>query len=250
MSRDALRAGRLKRALGGVTVRVYPRLGSTSARAEELLERGRLRPPFAVVASVQTAGRGRGVNRWWSDGGSLCVTFALPARQGLPPAEVPLRAALAVVDAVAPHVPPGCLRVKWPNDVLAGGRKIAGIICGRMRGADVIGIGLNVSTGLRKAPRDVAKRATSIAAQGGRAPARAEALASLWHALREAMAAEDWRTRYAGLHVLDGARVRVARGDGETGGVCRGVDAQGRLLVSSGGAIRALTEGTVVEWGN
>jgi BirA family biotin operon repressor/biotin-[acetyl-CoA-carboxylase] ligase len=238
-------------------VRVYPRLRSTNLRAAELLERDELRPPAAVVASLQTAGRGRGANAWWSDAGSLTVTFVFPASADRPPQELPLRAGLAVLSVAARHVGPERLRVKWPNDVLAGGRKLAGILCQRVGNADLVGDGLNVSTDLATAPPEVRRRAISLAELTAKPPTRADAFVQLALALREAWEVPPGTSGHASapgpgwieelnrVHALTGQIVAIDTGDRIVRGPCRGIDRQGRLLVETPEGVQAIASGQV-----
>jgi BirA family biotin operon repressor/biotin-[acetyl-CoA-carboxylase] ligase len=122
-----------------------------------------------LVADRQTAGRGR-LGRIWSDGsgnfmGSTCVgvTAGDP-----PPASLALVAGLAVVAAVSAHIPPpGRAMLKWPNDVLINGIKLAGILLERVGDSVVVGIGVN----LAQAP-DVPGRQTMALTRSGPPPDR------------------------------------------------------------------------------
>src|SRR5205085_5318376 len=114
-------------------------------------------------------GRGRGANTWWSDAGTLTATFALPAQPAHPPQELPLRVGVATRRALSRWIDHGRLQIKWPNDVLADGRKLAGVLCEHMHDADVVGIGVNVNTDLRRAPDEVRQRAVSMRDLIGRA---------------------------------------------------------------------------------
>jgi BirA family transcriptional regulator, biotin operon repressor / biotin---[acetyl-CoA-carboxylase] ligase len=124
------------------------------------------------VADAQTRGRGRLGRVWHSPAGeNLYASFVL--RPALPLGVVPavtLAAGLAVVDAIEPALPRVSLGLKWPNDVLAGGRKIAGILCESqitdgVLGWLVVGVGINVKT--REFPGELSDVATSIALSGG-----------------------------------------------------------------------------------
>ncbi len=87
-----------------------------------------------------------------------------------------LRVGLAVVralDSVAPEV--GTL-IKWPNDILAGGQKLGGILCERVRGAVLVGVGVNLNQTRRELPAGLAPPATSLLLQTGRSACRAQAL--------------------------------------------------------------------------
>ncbi|HYN63678.1 MAG TPA: biotin--[acetyl-CoA-carboxylase] ligase, partial [Candidatus Limnocylindrales bacterium] len=160
----------------GRTVEYHAQIGSTNDRA-----RAALHEPggegLAVVADLQTAGRGRRGRSWASPAGvNLMVSVGLrprvePAAAGL----LGIVSALAVRDACAAQVPGVELRVKWPNDVVAAdGRKVAGLLVetsledGRMADA-VIGAGINVNWRRAEMPAGVAVRATSLLELGGAA---------------------------------------------------------------------------------
>ena len=249
MRPDPLRGDWLRRAVAPAQLRLFARLGSTNATAVRLLEARRLAPPAIVAASQQTAGRGQRANRWWSDAGTVCATFVLPTAPDRPPGHVPLCAGLAVAAVAERHLGGGEVRVKWPNDVLVGRRKLAGILCQRLAGADVIGIGLNVRTSFARAPAEVRRRATSLAREGAVAPRRDEVIAELWHALAAALADAGWRERFHALHALQGRDVRIECDGSIRAGRCDGIDAEGRLLLEEPGAPRiALTAGIVLDY--
>ena len=246
---DPLRGAWLRRRLAPARVCLYARLGSTNVTAQHLLEQGALQAPAVVLAARQTAGRGQRTNRWWSDAGSLCVTFLRPAAGALPIGQIPLRAGLAVAEVAAQYLPGRRVDVKWPNDILVEGRKLAGLLCARLCGTDLIGIGLNVHTDFAPAPDEVRARATSLWRDAGSAPRRDELAAALWLALAQVLTVENWFERYTERHVLHGRRVQL---DGEGGGrrgTCRGIDREGRLLIESAdGEVAALTTGHVLDF--
>ncbi len=219
---------------------------------------GRLYAPAVVLTPRQTAGRGRGGNKWSSDAGTLTVTFALPPDAGHQPHHLSLVAGLAVRDAAQELVGPGeVVMLKWPNDVYAGegGRlKLAGLLCERMEGIDIVGIGLNVRTDLSRLPREVRERATSLEVLGSNATPT-DALIAVARHLRGAT--EDRQPlsavlrRYDAHHALVGRRVRVRTGEGAedvTNGTCRGLDAQGRLVVANPAGIHRVISGQVESW--
>src|SRR4030095_15411074 len=98
--------------------------------------------PAMVLTISQTAGRGRAGNRWFSDSGSITVTYALPVEENLLPHQLPLVAGLAVRNACTELTGNRDIQLKWPNDVIHGGRKLAGLLCERISGVDLVGIGL------------------------------------------------------------------------------------------------------------
>lgn len=120
---------------------------STSTHAARLLKAGR-KPPFAVIARKQTEGRGRRGATWESPAGNLYMTVALPA-EAAASSSLPLKAATLVARFLADEFH---LRVtlKWPNDVLFSGQKLAGLLLegsamGERTGDVLVGIGINLA---------------------------------------------------------------------------------------------------------
>lgn len=206
---------------------------STNERARELALRAAPHGTL-VTAAQQTAGRGRQGRSWVAPQG-LALLCSLVLRDA--PRLLPLAAGVAVADVVGPEA-----RVKWPNDVLLKGRKVAGILVeGRpQEGWAVLGIGLNVALRAEDFPAELRERATTL----GLAPEALEpTLERLLHALERWIYASDgevleaFRTRDA---LLDHP-VRWAGGEGRGAGI----DDDGRLVVASGDATVALEAGEV-----
>lgn len=153
----------------GFRLRHYDSVGSTNDEAKTLA-RGGAPSGTLVWAGQQTAGRGRRGRTWLSPAGNLYLS--LVERPEEPPAraaQLGFVAALGLGDALAALAGPAPqLRYKWPNDLLANGKKIAGILLESENAAQdsvdfvVIGIGVNIA----HAPRDVEFPATSLAAEG------------------------------------------------------------------------------------
>jgi BirA family biotin operon repressor/biotin-[acetyl-CoA-carboxylase] ligase len=142
-------------------------LGSTNDRACECAAARPGSLPLLIVADRQTAGRGRGSNRWWTGAGSLACSLLLDPRPfGIDPGRGPLvslAAGVALVRAVAPLVPQRTVGLRWPNDVLAGGRKLAGILIEVVpQRLHVIGIGLNTNSTIREAPEELRRTAVTL----------------------------------------------------------------------------------------
>ena len=139
-------------------------IGSTNDEIRRLAAEG-AGHGTVVHADEQTAGRGRRGRTWHSPAGNLYLSALL--RLDLPPprlAELGFVAAVAVAETVAGLLPkPDGLVVKWPNDVLVDGGKIAGILIETAGGVTVLGIGLNVLL----APTSVGYKTVTIAALGG-----------------------------------------------------------------------------------
>ena len=224
---------------------LYATLGSTSDEAARLRRAGELFAPAVVYAETQTAGRGRGAKAWHAPAGGLAVTFALPVNAGLRVHQLPLVAGVAVRRAVLDLGLSANL--KWPNDLQHEGLKLAGLLCERIGGVDLVGVGLNLNVDPADLPPDVRRRATSLyAATGFRTdpPAALAALAKHLAALllrADEVTFASVREEYERHHALTGRRVRV----GAVEGVCEGIDAEGRLLVREGETLHRLTSGTV-----
>jgi BirA family biotin operon repressor/biotin-[acetyl-CoA-carboxylase] ligase len=153
----------------GFLLHRYDTIGSTNDEARQLAREG-MPAGTLVWAAAQSAGRGRRGHLWQSPPGNLYLSMVL--RPEAPPANAPqlgFVAALALGDALDQLAGPGLqLRYKWPNDLLAGGKKLAGILLESEMAAGgaldfvILGIGVN----LVSAPRDLEYPATSLADQG------------------------------------------------------------------------------------
>ena len=176
-----------------------------------------------VTAGEQRAGRGR-QGRTWSAPAGRALLMSLVLREW--PPRVPIVGALAVADVAAAGGAE--ITIKWPNDVLLDGRKLAGVL-GEARpqeGWCVLGIGLNVAVRVQDLPPELHDRAATL----GLEPAAIEpTLDALLRALEQRLAQptadalDDLRARDA----LRGRRVRWAEGEG----IACGIDDDGRLLV-------------------
>jgi BirA family transcriptional regulator, biotin operon repressor / biotin---[acetyl-CoA-carboxylase] ligase len=238
--------------LAGVRHISYDTLGSTNAEALARARAGE-RGPLWVTACTQSAGRGRRGSTWVSDAGNLYATLLLT--EPSPPAaaaQLSFVAALALHDAVAecaPQLGP-LLRLKWPNDLLLGGAKLAGILIegeGEPVFSVVIGIGVNCAMH----PAGTPYPATDLAAAGALVtPDEVFAALSAAMARRltqwgsgEGFAAirTDWLKRAAGL----GEAIRVRLPEREFSGRFEGLDHAGRLLVADAGGVTVVTAGEV-----
>jgi BirA family biotin operon repressor/biotin-[acetyl-CoA-carboxylase] ligase len=168
LSRPPLSAARLDRELrrGPLwrEVRVLETTASTNAEVAAAARAGAAEG-LVVVAEVQSAGRGRLDREWASPprAGLLVSVLLRPVRDVAAWPLLPLLTGVAVADAVVERAEVEA-RLKWPNDVMVNGRKLAGILAERVDDAVVIGVGLNVSTRFDELPVD---SATSIAIAGG-----------------------------------------------------------------------------------
>ena len=114
-------------------------------------------------AEAQSAGRGRMGRAWHSAPGNLYASTLIRLQRGDPPAStLALVAAVALADTVRGYAPGFALNIKWPNDLLIAGAKLAGILLERSGEAVVIGVGVN----LAHHPDGLGRRVTSLAAHG------------------------------------------------------------------------------------
>jgi BirA family biotin operon repressor/biotin-[acetyl-CoA-carboxylase] ligase len=241
----------------GVIVRLDT-VDSTQSVAFALAERGAA-DRTVVVADQQLEGRGRRGRTWRAPAGTSLLASII-VRPRLPQA---LLATLSLATAVATaealrRVARVDTRLKWPNDVLVAGKKIAGILLESRAGVraeagssvptslvTIIGIGINL--GQREFPTELAAGATSVALETGQAPSRESVLTALLEEF------DTWRTRLEGegfapirdgwrrLSDTLGRRVTV---DAVTG-VAADLDTDGALLVDVGGSLKRVLAGAV-----
>jgi BirA family transcriptional regulator, biotin operon repressor / biotin---[acetyl-CoA-carboxylase] ligase len=241
----------------GRAVEFHAQIGSTNDRAREALSR----PDgegLAVVADLQTAGRGRRGRTWVSPAGvNLMVSVGLHTQLDPPAAALlGIASALAVRDACAAEVPGHDLQVKWPNDVVdADGLKIAGLLVetaledGRLAEA-VIGTGINVNWPRAEMPDEVRARATSLRELAGRPVDRVTLLGRLLDALDAEVAAlgtgRSPVERLREVSSIDGLRVTVDLGTEQVDGTAAGISDEGFLLLDTHAGRLALAIGEVV----
>lgn len=244
---------RLRKQLAPFRLQWFPTLRSTNDHAARMRAAGRLFAPAIVLASRQTAGRGRGGNSWWSARGSLTVTFVLPIQPHVAPHQLPLTAGLAARNAAAELAGDDAVQLKWPNDLLHHGRKLAGLLCERVHNVDLVGLGLNVNLDPEDAPANLRDRITSLRAIRGQKLDMSDALIALSRHLGEALARgaqrpfADLLREYHAYHALVGRNVSIAQGDGEPviSGRVEGLDDIGRLLLRCRDGMRAVISGQV-----
>ena len=202
------------------------------------------KPGDVFTADFQTAGRGRLDHVWKSCAGKNLMMSAVVDVSGLEPERVatfPLVVGLSVCEAVERMGQSLQALLKWPNDVLVGGRKLAGILCERIGDSVIAGVGVNV--GEREFPSDIADRATSLSLllPAGAVPAVDEVRDAVLERLAANLPA--WRERGLAAHLprlaardcLAGRETAVLRTDGDAEparGACGGIAEDGSLIVS------------------
>jgi BirA family transcriptional regulator, biotin operon repressor / biotin---[acetyl-CoA-carboxylase] ligase len=238
---------------GGLTslIREIVRVGvvtSTQAVAFEMAEQGAA-DGAAVVADTQTAGRGRR-GRAWHDAAGDSLLVSIVVRPRLNVVDLPkLSLATAVAVAEAIHLTTGLdARLKWPNDVLVNGRKLAGILLeSRIVAAPIVVAGVGINLRQRTFPAALAATATSVDLERGRAIGREELLEAVLDALhrwRTRLEREGFarlRARWLALADTIGRAVTV----GEHAGVAVDLAEDGALVLRQAGGLRHVIAGEV-----
>lgn len=207
-----------------------------------------------MLAGHQTAGRGQRGRTWFSSPRDLAVTFVIQPNR--PVQQLPILTGLAVREALQTYLGTEAeqtrpVQVKWPNDVLLWGRKLAGVLCERKSGADLLGIGVNVDhrgIAVPLAPPQPHAALNEASAE----PDRWEVLAAIAQTLRRRLletpplAAWAWAMRTWREHDwLFEREIEVSAQQERFVGVASGIDAHGRLLVSSERGVTAVDSGSV-----
>jgi BirA family transcriptional regulator, biotin operon repressor / biotin---[acetyl-CoA-carboxylase] ligase len=245
----------LRKSIKPFRLHFFTRLCSTNDHAAALRKRRKLFAPSIVLTSHQLAGRGRGSNTWWSGRGSLTVTFVLPVHDYRQPHQIPLIAGVAVRNCLALHSGIEDIQLKWPNDLLHRGRKLAGFLCERVDGVDLIGLGLNVNVDLKEVPKALRENVTSLRAISGVSFDMTALLTDLAKALHQVLSHRDEPPfaeileQYDRHHALAGKRIRINNVPGEPPltGTCAGLDRIGRLLVRHGSSVSQVIAGQVTQ---
>jgi BirA family transcriptional regulator, biotin operon repressor / biotin---[acetyl-CoA-carboxylase] ligase len=246
----------------GKKIHYFSELDSTNSHARRLAEQSAPEGEV-VIAESQTLGRGR-LGRPWVSPPYVNLYLSVILRPKLPPIDAPqitLMAGVALADAVAEFIPV-VPAIKWPNDILAGGRKLAGVLtesaC-RAEGIDfvILGIGVNINYPVESMPGAIRQRATSLISLAGASVSRESVLRRLIQDLDrcygeleetgfQALAAR-WEARFE----LRGKKVRVEMTDRIIIGTARGIDRDGALILEDGrGELERVVAGNVVPVGD
>jgi BirA family transcriptional regulator, biotin operon repressor / biotin---[acetyl-CoA-carboxylase] ligase len=226
----------------------HAEIDSTQTRAHALAAQlASAELPYLIAADQQTAGRGRGDNRWWTGAGSLAFSLIFdPSGYGLDRPLRPARslaAGVALVDAVAPLLDGASsqpLGLHWPNDVFVGQRKLAGILIDVIPGGrHILGLGLNTNNRLEEAPAEVRMRAVSLCELLGREIDSTLVLMSFCEHLDAALrlSVQDppaLGRRFQELCLQIGQRLTVDAAGTVTTGYCLGIATDGALLLETG----------------
>ncbi|MEP5938913.1 MAG: biotin--[acetyl-CoA-carboxylase] ligase [Erythrobacter sp.] len=233
-------------------IHIAAQTGSTNADLLDRIKSGEaIEEGTWLVADRQTDGRGRQGREWFDGHGNFMGSTLVRLGPNDPPAQtLSLMVGIAVYDAVLPLVPDAfALKLKWPNDVLLNGAKLAGILLESEADAIVIGIGVN----LRQAPKLEGREAIAIA-DVTTALERDEFAPTLARGLRDELA--RWRqyglepllSKWKAVAYPEGTSISVHDGNGEPlAGTYAGLTDTGSLLLRlADGETRAIHAGDVV----
>lgn len=205
-----------------------------------------------VLAERQTGGRGRRGRDWYSpDGGVYMTTVLRPTRATEELPQLALVAAVAVREACA-ELGAKAARVKWPNDVVVGRKKLAGILLETFDSTVLVGIGVNRNErGDVDLDRDLALRFIGLGDLVQETPDRETLARAILNALE--LRYESWLSgrfdqileEFARFHVLSGQRVVAIGDDGAVEGKVAGLDGSGALIVSTQNGKKRVRSGEV-----
>ena len=208
--------------------------------------------PLLILTQTQTAGRGRGLNQWWSTAGALTFSLVLDSRElRIPTDELPrvsLGVGVAICETLARLAPTHSVGLKWPNDVWLNDRKICGILVEMPEGMDgpmVIGIGININNSFTLAPDELKSTATSLFDTTGTTfdlnAVLIAVLAEIHLVLTELsdstplerVADQALHCRWQQYSVLTGRNLRLKVGDHIIAGTCRQIATDGGLVLDT-----------------
>lgn len=233
---------------------VHEVLPSTSDLCRSLASAGEPEG-FAALALRQTQGRGSRGRDWESPAGNFyCSVLLRPRERARDAGQWSLLAGVALADALAPLLPdPSALRLKWPNDMLLHGRKLAGILVDSAAKTDgaldwlVIGVGVNLAVAPDVPGREVAALA-SVAPPPTPQAFAAMFLAALdrWRRVRLLEGFGPIRAAWLARAPDLGSGITLRIGDQRLGGGFAGLGDDGSLLLDTGGQVRAFGAGEVL----
>ncbi len=240
------------------SIQVVAQTGSTNADLAAAARSGLALPGSVLATGYQTAGRGRRDRRWSAPPGTSVAVSLLVAPHDVPTERwgwLSLLAGLAVVEGLR-RITPVDVALKWPNDVVAGDRKLCGILAERVETptgpACVVGMGINISLGAEQLP---VPAATSLLLEMGeeRCPSSSRVIAAVLGAF--ALIFAEWErgdddTALAAAYVARcatiGRRVRVQLDrDRFVDGIAEAVDSDGRLVVRTATGSQVFSAGDV-----
>lgn len=249
-------------------IEFFAELDSTNNYALQLCRDHQLLEPHLIVAQRQWAGRGRGANSWWAEPGALTFSLAIPATVlDLPIEHLPkfsLTTGLAISESLQRLIPQASLGLKWPNDVYLNGRKVCGVLIEVPQGTDsalgaaadtkqpalIVGIGVNVNNSIAHAPPDLQSTAVALCDVTLRRFSLRDVLQELLLSIETRL--DDLRDhpqrvldRWQQLCLLTGQTIQLTLESEQVTGVCRGINAQGGLVLETAAGTKSLYGGVI-----
>ncbi|CUX31815.1 biotin--[acetyl-CoA-carboxylase] ligase [Clostridium sp. C105KSO13] len=241
----------------GKKIYYFDEIDSTNTRAKQLGEEGALHGTI-VVAEEQSAGRGRRGRAWKSPIGSNIYMSILLRPEDIPPVKAPMLTlvmGLSTAEGLREYTSLD-IQIKWPNDIILEGKKLAGILTEMSTEVDfinyiVIGTGINVN--MKQLPAEVAEKATSLRLETGRFMRRSEIIAIImkkfeknYQIFMENKDLGQLQEKYNNLLITREKEVRIIGTREEYGGYALGINEKGELMVrKSDGAVETVSSGEV-----
>lgn len=240
----------------GQTIYYFDQIDSTNIRAKQLGEEG-VPHGTLIVAGQQNAGRGRRGRTWESPPG-VSIYMSIVLRPEMAPVKAPMLTlvmALSAADSLKECTGLD-VQIKWPNDIVLNGKKLAGILTEMSTEMDyinhvVIGVGINVNTG--QLPEELEEKATSLRLETGRIIRRSEMIASImkefernYQLFIETQGLRQMQEKYNSLLINREKEVRILGVKEEYAAYALGINEKGELLVRrDNGEIEAILAGEV-----
>lgn len=216
---------------------------STNSYLKRIIKEDGLTRGLAVMAEMQTSGRGRLGRSWLSTkGDTLCMSVAVKNKYA---EGFTLLAALAVYEALTAFCKGKALQIKWPNDIICENKKLCGILCERVNEYTVIGIGINVND--KAFADEIAHKATSLYLLSGKKYDVKDIFRALNKSFENVFAKYDFvftvdaKREYEKLCANIGKNVTARNQEGEA----LGVGEDGSLLVKTKDEIISISSGEV-----
>lgn len=228
---------------------VLRQLDSVDGTNAEALRAG-AGPGQVYIARTQTAGRGRQRREWASPAGNLYTTICTLPPPDRNPAQLAFVAGLAVLDTVSEGAPNTTFSLKWPNDVLADGKKVSGILIEAGEGTYAVGIGINIVASPLES--EVRYPATNLRECAGISPQPGDLLSRLclhfdtWNDRWSADGFEPLRAVWLASAHRMGDTIAASTGVDRVEGRFQGLDADGALVLEdAGGTVHVITAGDI-----
>jgi BirA family biotin operon repressor/biotin-[acetyl-CoA-carboxylase] ligase len=228
----------------GKAIHYFPRLDSTNIKAYDLATQG-AEEGEVVIAESQEKGKGR-LGRNWFSPPYLNLYLSVILRPQIPPHQAPLITLMAAVATAEAIERLSGLRplIKWPNDILLGDRKVAGLLNEIQSETDrihfiILGIGVNLNVDKRMFPKEIRTIATSMKQEMGQAISRKDFLSSLlkqleeWHTIYLREGSEAILNAWRDLAQIKGRQVRMTSFGETIAGRAIDVDSDGALIIET-----------------